>query len=280
MKKSPTQNIVLVCLLSLAPISAEEPQKQDNLFDILSEQAEAEYLQLDMSTASKKTIEQQLAQLSQEAEPQEESNATLTLMNLLQSRVSPILGSHPQFSDEWWKKLLTCKGCTKHSEVISCPKLLKDNPQWQEVDDMSPATKKIIMKKVLVHFYEQYRSYYEEKDQDDKEKVSNNHKVACNVACALCVGANPDERLDGFEPHTALHAVSMRTHYGLFHLLVEKGADVNLECIPAHPLTFAIPEEWKDELRAKGSKQKDDLSMHNISYSYKTINNYTNSKGP
>lgn len=142
----------------------------------------------------------------------------------------PIMLRRKQFSDEWWKDLFgKCKGCEAEDtdRIISCEKMLAKNPQWEEVKSMNDDTKRIIMKRALHRF--------EYKDK------------ACNLACALCAGCNPDERLDGYDPHTALHVVSMKGHYGLFNLLLRKGADPDLACQPALPSRF-VPWAWKDEL--------------------------------
>lgn len=144
-----------------------------------------------------------------------------------------------QFSDEWWRSLFySGRGVVKENEVIDCDQLLANNPKWREVEKMDSAGKRIVMKRALDRFYD-----YEKKDKR-------------NLACAICVGCNPDERLDGDSPHTALHLVSMRKHYGLFNLLLRKGANPNLKCQPAAPLEFVPYKWWKRELIEFGAKSK------------------------
>lgn len=161
-----------------------------------------------------------------------------------------ILSKYKKFSDEWWAKLFeNRKSCPDYeNKIISCDDILKQNPQWKEVEVMGEGAKEIIMQRALFSF------------QCSLERKSS----AYNLACAICVGCNPNERLKSDLPHTTLHIVAMKNHYGLFNLLLRKGADANLPCIPELPIDF-VPKEWKDELISYGAEEST-KPKHAMSY--------------
>ncbi len=154
----------------------------------------------------------------------------------------PILAKHKQFSDRWWKELFgNCKECPNFAYKVDCKKMLETNKVWQEVEVMNAKAKQIVMRTALDNL--QARQY-------------DNH--ACIVACALCAGGDPNERMTIPDcEHTALHAVTSiyMSHKGLFSLVLEKGADPEALCIPAHPREFT-PDEWKPILEEYISKKK------------------------
>ncbi len=162
----------------------------------------------------------------------------------------PILANYTQFSTEWWEALFKCKGCEDKEETIDCKKLLRKNPQWQEVKTKSPEIKQRIMKRAL------------------KEMIGRGAPASrpCSVACAVCVGANANERAeptdtDDTVPHTALHIATILGHWGIFQHLLKHGANPNGKCAPAHPLYFANNERQKELLREYGAKEGAEIDV-------------------
>ena len=222
-----------ILLTSISAWSSDKlPQAISESFAVFSQRAEELY----HSSAGTKSAP---APVDLTVKPVEAVGAKLSktpdVFEYCKSTSRTILSKHRQFSDEWWEKLFgSCTGCPKEKDrVIDCARMLDENRQWKEVASMSIDAKRMIMKRALYRFYE----------DDD----------SCNLACALCADCNPDERLESTGPHTALHLVSIREHYGLFNLMLRKGADVNLPCIPALPIDF-VPYGWIDELKSYGAK--------------------------
>lgn len=168
---------------------------------------------------------------------------------------NPKIIKHKEFSEEWWEKLFNpCVGCEDRKRPLNCKELLNNNKQWQDVQTMSAQGKQIVMKRTMQRFY--------------RHILSEN---VCTMACAVCAGGDPNERLDGEDPHTALHVAAgagLNRNFQLFTLLLEKGANPNLKCMPIHPLRFRDRNKWKNALISAGAKedlqQKDHLIAQNM----------------
>lgn len=228
-------------LVSVLCCNAMQNQ-EDNLFEKLARKAEEEYQK---NTAEKNHEKQEGANdLQKTSVALSDAKKQWDLMSWFRSESKPILEQYKPLSPEWFRALFgPCKGCEDPNQIIYCKKLLKNNPAWQEVKPLSPEVKQIVMQYAL-------------------DSISNEvENGPCYVACAVCVGGDPNERLSNTNlPHTALHLVSGMAimHHGLFLLLLKKGADPNMLCIPAHPLDFNILEKWKDELRRYGAKLEEE----------------------
>jgi hypothetical protein len=243
------KKIVLLSVISGMPCGAMNPQPQpkSNPFDALSKKSEEGYQK---SGTEKEAPAAQKSSAKNEPPKVEEKKGWLQrLIGSSPSESNPILAKHKKFSDDWWNALFDpCTGCEKLTKEyfkahpmhdknrpkIKCDKLLKNNVQWKEIEAMPREAKKIVMQQALERFY------------------NNKSNGVCNLACALCAGDDPDERLDSKDdPHTALHVVSSVgpvPHYPLFLLLLEKGVDPKMECMPALPFNF-VPNGWLDDLK-------------------------------
>lgn len=228
----------------------------NNPFERLTKKAEEQYkqskddgnLKHDNHNESKKN----LSPISEEQK--------IKILEQQRATFKPHLGGFKKFSDEWWNTLFKCEPCkfglfkkqnlnTDRDNSINCEKLLSKNPQWREVEEMSQDAKQVIMKRAL-------------------DKIDDKEAGACNVACAVCVGADPNTRNSDF--HTALHLVSedfFFPHYGLFELLLKKGASPNLKCQPCHPLEFGEVKKnkkWEDKLKKYGAGDSQNYGQNNV----------------
>src|SRR5437762_9171271 len=190
----------IVLMLPMVNINfcfAMVPQLKNNPFDVLSKKAEEKYRTTGITEnapEAQKTSDKNVQQNDQQKK--------LNMINSMPSSEKPLLAQHKEFSDDWWDALFgTCTGCErlsphfhdyigKSKRIIDCQKLLESNKQWTEVEQMAPAAKSIIMQGALERF-----GY-------------NKSNGICNLACAICAGGDPNERLSGRGPHTALHMVS------------------------------------------------------------------------
>jgi hypothetical protein len=227
--------------------SKEKPVKASALFEHLTRKVEDRYRRTENSQEMPAPSSHASAQydgLSEDAKKRYEKSSSdkegvrklLKDSEDVEGDSRPILGKYKKYSDEWWDALFAnCKGCTNSTKEIDPEKMLNDNPQWKEVAWMGYKAKEIIMKRALGEY--------------------NRNNDACNLACALSAGGDPDSRDDG-NSHTALHLVCGAAHhrikhYGLFNLLLRQGADPNLACQPAVPIEF-VPDAWENELRKAG----------------------------
>lgn len=235
MNKTTPSSLALLTLLAICiPCAAShEPnnlssQPKGNRFSKLAEQAEALYGQSSASKQGQPEEPAAPAPVAPPAQPPQEQKKSWSFFDYFKSESKPILARHKEFSDEWWSALWDrCRGCKYYAEgestqPIDCKKMLAANPQWKEVkNDMNQNAKDLIMKRALIRLH------------DDRD--------ACSLACATCVGGNPDTRLEGASPHTALHVTSGNVgarHNPLFRLLLTMGADPELKCQPALPSEF------------------------------------------
>jgi hypothetical protein len=179
------------------------------------------------------------------------------------------LSVHRRFSDDWWKALLgQCTACDKSyksnpqsnmnqasedDREIDCKVLLSENPAWNEVSRMSDHTKQAITKRVLTDLTEVHPH-----DQAEREKQ------LCNFTCAICVGGDPNTRAEN--QHLALHEMmnrwDMKQAFPTFRLLLQKGANPNLNCTGAYPLWLvgvvddSVRSKWERELRKFGATKE------------------------
>ncbi len=226
--------LLVLSSLGLIELNATAHDQAAKKFEELARKAEERYKS--SSDQRDKQEEQKSIQSEEATSESQETGRFGTILNTKKSTYKPVLNNYTEFSPEWWNALFAdCKGVEYSDSVIDPEVLLNNNPRWREVEAMNSKAKQLVMKKALDEFY-----FYK----------GNNQNNACNLACALCVGCDPNER--DSNAHTALH--NSQGHYGIFNLLLRKGADPNLLCQPLHPLEFYIPERWKDELRKYGSR--------------------------
>src|SRR3990167_6167848 len=163
---------------------------------------------------------------------------------------TPILAKHREFSDSWWQELRKCKACPPKDQRIDCKKLLKENPAWLEVVPMNHKVKHVIMDSIMSSI-------------PDTSKASD--LQVCNLACAVCAGVDPDQRgtdaAGDSSTHRPLHEATIAKHFGLFSLLLAKGANPSTRCQPAHPCEFirgafddSLRDQAFDELAKYGEK--------------------------
>ena len=211
------KNIFLTILLT----SSIYPE---SVFERLSKRAEERYQRSSDKDGGKP--KSKVADNNSQEKTAEAKNEKPKVSEASKVKSEPILGKHKKFSPAWWDKLLKeCKGCQDNNEIIDCDKLLKDNPQWQEIKEMDKSVKDLVMRRML-----------NEVDTD------NRSKSACRIACALCAGGDPNSRKDysviykGCDhcwkgSHLALHIAVLLNHKALFQLLLKEGANFSLECV-------------------------------------------------
>lgn len=238
------RSLALTILYAFGPCClASAPAQPGDLFAKLEQEAEERYQQSsnDKKQDAEPAATETAAAPAPEVKPPVEQKPW-SFLDYARSPSKPIVIQHKQFSDDWWKNLwANCKGCKERNEPISCPKMMADNPQWEEVLAMSREARAIVMARALKRFVK----------EDD----------ACNLACALCAGGEPDQRVEGENfPHTGLHLASgdspcnTKAHYGLFRLLLEKGANPNMKCTTRYPWHYA--RTWRDDLKKHGGKEQ------------------------
>lgn len=226
--------LLVLSSLELIELNATAHDQAAKKFEELARKAEERY----KSSSDQRDKKEEQESIQSEDAPNESQGTGLfgKWLNTKKSTYKPVLNNYTELSPEWWNALFAdCKGVEDSDTVIDSEVLLNDNPRWREVEAMNSKVKQLVMKKALDEF-----NFYEDQNQNN----------ACNLACALSIGCDPNER--DSNAHTALH--SSQAHYGIFNLLLRKGADPNLRCQPLHPLEFAISERWKDELRKYGSR--------------------------
>ena len=131
------KNIFVILLLTSSIYS-------ESVFERLSKRAEERYQRSSDKDGGKP--EAKKADNNSQEKTAEVKNEKPKLAEAPKVKSEPILGKHKKFSSEWWDKLLKeCKGCGDSNETIKCDKLLKDNPQWQEIKDMDKSVKDLVM---------------------------------------------------------------------------------------------------------------------------------------
>ena len=140
----------------------------ESVFERLSKRAEERYKGSRDKDGGKPKAK--VADNNSQERTAEAKNAKPEVADHSHIKSEPILGKHKKFSKEWWDKLLKeCKGCQDSNEIIDCDKLLKDNPQWQEIKEMDKSVKDLVMVRML-------------------SKITKDKRLsACRIACAVAL---------------------------------------------------------------------------------------------
>ena len=236
------KNIFVILLLTSSIYS-------ESVFERLSKRAEERYQRSSDKDGGKP--KSKVADNNSQEKTAEVKNEKPKVAEASKVKSEPILGKHKKFSPAWWDKLLKeCKGCQDSNEIIDCDKLLKDNPQWQEIKEMDKSVKDLVMVRML-------------------SKITKDKKLsACRIACAICAGGDPDSRNDEelkledwSGHHTAIHlVVDELKHYALFELLLRSKANPNLNCNGFYPLDFArhaVDSRFQELAKKYGANVRD-----------------------
>lgn len=230
---------IFSCVFLLNSIWTSEP----SLLERLYKKTEERYQQ---QQGSKQASSDEPEQPATQPEPKPEPKIVVAEpIKPMPSRLHK-LRAQTKFSDEWWRTLLDkCDGCNlsdyQNGEEIDCEWLLKKNSQWKEVQRMSPSEKNIVTQQAL--------------DELRRARWLDRPHMACNLACALCSGGDPNIRDQ--DQHLAAHVVMDKAPFprdlALFKLLLKKGARPQELCIRATLLEIAFTEtngpRWAEAMR-------------------------------